>query len=89
MSSYALVTYFAVSVNGAASQEYSPDSPGTVKPGDVITSTATGNLAYIYYSTDESSDPVKEGDFVSPLTVEAVDGAAMLELTARFVPPQG
>ena len=77
--SYALVTGSVTSINGAAAQEYTPEAPGTVKPGDVLTwdDTSIDKAAYFLVGADE---PIKDGPATSPYTVEVVAGAELLSL---------
>lgn len=77
---YTFITVFPVSINGGEEQIYNEeDNPGTVAPGDVITTHASGSIIYKYFA-NEGSTLVTSGTFVSPYTVEAVAGATALVL---------
>lgn len=78
--SYSLVTGLATSINGAAAQECTPEAPGTVHPGDVLTwdGTTTGDEISYLPAMDFAAEPVKFITAPSPYTVEAVAGAAVV-----------
>jgi hypothetical protein len=78
-ASYALVTATATSINGAAAQEYTPEAPGTVHPGDVLSFDSANTYRGLYLTgmTDEA-EAVRDVSVSSPYTVEAVAGAVRL-----------
>ena len=71
-----------VSINGAAAQEYTPEAPGTVIAGDVV-SVPGAEVRYGYQglyldATSDDAHTVKTVTGTMPYTVEAVTGAVSL-----------
>ena len=78
---YSIITpNLTVSINDAEAHEYTEAAPGTVKPGDVISTEATTGFVAYYYSADPDAGYIKNVLGTMPYTVEAVSGAVALQM---------